>query len=260
MFPNTWLRCHKFLLVLDGVDFAQNLEALSDSIVKSSLWLGGGSRIIITTRDERVLQVCEVDDVYKLELLSKDEALQLFCKRTFGHNYPRSGYEEMTNNILEYANGLPLALVELGSSLRQKSVKEWRNSLAQLKRIPNRHIIEVLKKSFDELDHVNKEIFLDIACFFRGWEINYVKKILHSCGFSAESGIQVLIEKSLMTVLDQRIEMHNMLQEMGRHIVRRELPYEPSEWSRSWLLDDIDYVMQKIEYTVSSFMVRLDLD
>ncbi|XP_028753474.1 TMV resistance protein N-like [Neltuma alba] len=148
---------HKFLLVLDGAGFEQNLEAVN-LIVKSN-WLRGGSRIIITTRDERVLQLCEVDAIYRPKLLSEDEALQLFCVKAFSHNCPVRGYEEMTHSVLEYANGLPLAIVTLGSSLCQKSVQEWRSALAQLKRIPNRQIMEVLKKSFDELDQMNKEIF-----------------------------------------------------------------------------------------------------
>ncbi|XP_028753475.1 disease resistance protein RPP5-like [Neltuma alba] len=236
---------HKFLLVLDGAGFEQNLEAVN--LIRKSNWFGRGSRIIITTRDERVLQLCEVDAIYKPKLLSEDEALQLFCVKAFSHNCPVRGYEEMTHSVLEYANGLPLAIVTLGSSLCQKSVQEWRSALAQLKRIPNRQITEVLKKSFDELDQMNKEIFLDIACFFTGMKIDWVKEILLCCGFSAESGIEVLIEKSLMSISNHKIEMHNMLQEMGRHIVRQEFPYEPTEWNRLWLLDDIDYVMQQDE-------------
>ena len=50
-------------------------------------------------------------------------------------------------------------------------------------------IQSVLKISFDRLDDVEKEIFLDIVCFFKGKDKDFVSRILNGCYFYAERGI-----------------------------------------------------------------------
>ena len=45
--------------------------------------------------------------------------------------------------------------------------EEWKNHLDKQKRTPNMNIQEVLKVSYDGLDDREKNIFLDIACFFK---------------------------------------------------------------------------------------------
>lgn len=44
-------------------------------------------------------------------------------------------------------------------------------------------------------------------------------RILNSFGFEALSGMAVLIEKSLLTILNGRLHMHDLIQEMGLSIV-----------------------------------------
>ncbi|KAK4259799.1 hypothetical protein QN277_006093 [Acacia crassicarpa] len=259
--PETWTpNQRRFLIVLDGVDNVENLDSLN--LLLTSEWFDRGSRIIITARDEGLLEKCRVEHVYKPEVLSNDEAQKLFCIKAFGRDYPESGYDEMTKRVLGYAHGLPLAIIKLGTFLCQKSVGEWSSALAQLERIPNCQIMEVLKKSYDELDDECKEIFLDITCFFIGKKMDRVKEILDICGFpNAENGMKLLIKKSLVeTSSDHIIEMHKMLQEMGRHIVRRGFPYEPKKWRRLWHLDDIDYVMQQNESTAMERFEAISLE
>ncbi|KAL7588031.1 hypothetical protein Lser_V15G37477 [Lactuca serriola] len=69
--------CHrKVLIVLDDVDHLEQLEALAGS----HDWFGEGSLVIITTRDEHLLNVHKVDLIHKVSLLNKDESMELFCK------------------------------------------------------------------------------------------------------------------------------------------------------------------------------------
>ncbi|XP_062020655.1 disease resistance protein RUN1-like [Rosa rugosa] len=90
-----------------------------------------------------------------------------------------------------------------------------------------------------------KKIFLDIACFFNGQDEDRVTEVLNSCDFSAIIGIQVLIERSLLTVSHGRLRMHDFLQELGWDIVRGASPNKPGKWSRLWLLKDIEHVLTK---------------
>lgn len=64
----------------------------------------------------------------------------------------------------------------------------------------NGEIMEALKISYDGLDENEKNIFLDIACFFKGKCKCEVVQILDSCGFRSVIGLDVLIEKSLLTI------------------------------------------------------------
>ncbi|KAI3725528.1 hypothetical protein L1987_65318 [Smallanthus sonchifolius] len=114
----------------------------------------------------------------------------------------------------------------------------WESAFDRLAKTPNAEIFETLKLSFDGLEVSKKNIFLDIACFFKGKPIEHVTKVLRSCGFDPLIGISVLIEKSLITVSNNRIGMHDLTQQMGWKIVRESFPN-----SRLWQLEDIhDYI------------------
>ena len=75
---------------------------------------------------------------------------------------------QLTNQIINYANGLPLALKIIGSDLHRKSLSQWESALKKYKKVPNMEIIKILKISYEELDQSEKDIFLDITFFFNG--------------------------------------------------------------------------------------------
>ncbi|CAH1431607.1 unnamed protein product [Lactuca virosa] len=138
------------------------------------------------------------------------------------------------------SGGLPLALAVLGSFLCDKNINEWRSALARLKEIPNDNIVETLKISFDGLTKVERELFLDIACFFRGREKDEAMEILEACGFHPVIGVKVLIQKPLITISeDGHFDMHDLVQEMGHHIVRGERPNNPEKHTRVWKEEDV---------------------
>ncbi|RDX92886.1 TMV resistance protein N, partial [Mucuna pruriens] len=224
--------CHvRAFIVLDNVDQIEQLEKLAIN----REWLSAGSRIVIISRDEHILQMHKVDKVYNVQLLNWDNSLKLFFKKAFRCDDIRSDYRELTYDLLKYANGLPLAIKVLGSFLFGRDVSEWRNALAQLRENPCKDMMRVLQLCFDGLEEMEREIFLDIACFFNGNEEQYVKKVLNCCGFHPDIGIRVLIDKSLITISNSLIEMHDLLEELGRKIVQKNSSKESKKWSRLWL-------------------------
>jgi hypothetical protein len=48
----------------------------------------------------------------------------------------------------------------------------------------------------------------------------YVKNVLNCCGFHVDIGLRVLLDKSLISIEDEMIVMHNLLEELGRKIVQ----------------------------------------
>jgi hypothetical protein len=208
-------------------------------------WLGTGSRIIVISRDCHILREHEVDEVYKVELLDHSNALQLFCRKAFKSDDIMSGYIDLTYDVLKYANGLPLAIKVLGSFLYGRDVSEWISALARLRENPRADIMDVLRTSFDGLEDTEKDIFLDIACFFDRDSEKSVKKFLDIRGFHPEIGLRVLIDKSFITCKRGGIYMHDLFKELGKSIVREKSPKEPRKWSRIWDYTDFHDVISE---------------
>jgi len=155
------------------------------------------------------------------------------------------GYEGLVNSILHYANGLPLAIKVLGSFLYDRDIYEWRSALSRLRESPDKDIMDVLHLSFDGLKESEKEIFLHIACFFNPSMEKYVKNVLNCCGFHPCIGLRVLVDKSLISIEDEWIEMHDLLEELGKTIVQENSNTEQKKWSRLWFKKQVDYVMME---------------
>ncbi|KAH9781765.1 ADP-ribosyl cyclase/cyclic ADP-ribose hydrolase [Citrus sinensis] len=233
------LQRKKVLLIIDDVADVEQLQRL----------------ILITTRDRQLLVAHEVDEehILDLDVLNNDEALQLFSMKAFKSHQPMGEYVELSKRVLEYAGGLPLALKVLGSFLIGRSADLWRSALERLKKDPSNKIMSILQISFEGLQDSEKKIFLDVACFFKWKTRDYVTKILDGCGFSPVIGIEVLIERSLLTVDGgNRLGMHDLLQELGQLIVMRQSPEEPGNRSRLWKKEEVRQVL--IENTVSKLL------
>jgi len=234
--------CHsKTLVVLDNVDQVEQLEKLG----LDPEYLGAGSRIIIVSRDLSILQHYRVNEVYHVPVLDETQALQLLYKIAFKSNDITEEYKKLTIDVLNYVKGLPLGIKVLGSFLLDRDVSDWRITLTRMKENPSKGIMNVLRISFDGLENLEKELFLDIACFLSSqiWETK-VNELLDYRQFYPEIGMKVLIEKSLISRRGWQIEMHDLLKELGKSIVREKAPKEPRKWSRLWSYEDLKKVMK----------------
>ncbi|XP_040365786.1 disease resistance protein RPV1 isoform X2 [Rosa chinensis] len=247
----------RVLVIIDDVDHSDQLKALA--IKRDSF--GAGSRIIITTKDEHFLRQLHVDSIYHAEQMNKEEALELLSWHAFGNCGPDREYLELARKVVDYCGGLPLAIQVLGSFLCTRSTGEWESTVEKLKRIPPREIQEKLKISYDGLgDDTEKDIFLDISCFFIGMDKNYVTHVLDGCGFSSEIGIRVLHERCLITSHQgQKLMMHDLVRDMGREIVRAKSPNNLGKRSRLWHPDDVKSVLTNNTGTKRIEGIILDL-
>ncbi|XP_027928398.1 TMV resistance protein N-like isoform X3 [Vigna unguiculata] len=235
-------RLHKIkvLIVLDNVD---ELEQLQELAINSKL-LFRGSRMVIISRDEHILKVYGAHVIHEVSLMNDKDARELFYTKAFeSEEQNSSSCVELIPEVLKYAQCLPLAVRVIGSFLCRRDSSEWRDTLDRFENNPDNKIMDVLQISFDGLHYTEKEIFLHIACFFKEEREDYVKRILECCGLHPHIGIQRMIEKSLITIRDQQIHMHDMLQELGKKIVRNQCPEEPESWSRIWLYEDFFHVL-----------------
>jgi len=230
------LRNKKVFLILDDVDNLQQLR----SLVGRRDWFGFGSKIIITTRDKHLLAAHGVKKLYEVKELNDHESLELFSMNAFRKNVPDESYEGIVKSVVQYAKGHPLALNVIGSDLFGKTIEEWKSALNKYETIPSKEILNVLKVSYDNLDDNEKEIFLDIACFFKGYPKADVEKTLDASRFYSRYGIGVLVDKSLVTISESNsVKMHDLIEDLGKDIARKESPFDPSKRRRLWHHEDV---------------------
>lgn len=232
-------RSKSVLIVIDDIDDIHQLN----SAAIDPLWFGRGSKIIITTRNMHLLKQLGVEGRCSPEELNCDESLELLGWHAFRKSEPPEEFLQLSKEVVAYCSGLPLAVEVLGAFLVERSIRQWECTLKLLKRIPSDGIGEKLQISFDALNEVERDVFLDIACFFIGMDKDYVACILDGCNLYPDIVLSVLMERCLITVSGNNIMMHDLLRDMGRQIIREISSKNCGERSRLWNPDDVICVL-----------------
>ncbi|GLJ38999.1 hypothetical protein SUGI_0794960 [Cryptomeria japonica] len=229
----------KFLVVLDDVDHQKQLDALLPIDV-----LNSNSSVIVTTRDERLLIKAGVIVRYKMKEMNPEHSRELFCWHAFHRQSCRSGFADLVNGFVEACGGLPLALQVIGGHVFGGDKAYWKLQLDFVKgRIP-KDIKDTLKISCDALEEDEKQIFMDIACFFRGEDVSRAISIWKASGWRAEHALQTLKDKCLVEVQTcfdwMNIEcdyeptftlrMHDHLRDLGREMADNEMSHPRRQW------------------------------
>ncbi|CAN1245457.1 Disease resistance protein L6 [Linum grandiflorum] len=250
---------YKVLVVLDDVDdkfeFGQILGKLDN--------FSSESRFVITTRNKRVVEVLPEYKLYEPKEMSHDHSLQLFSRHAFGMHYPPEGYAALCDEFVKVSANLPLALKVIGSLMFRRDRQFWEEKLMQLREVPGSidKVQHRLKISYNELTYEEKEIFLDIACFFIGEDKELPVHMWSDKELYPESVIRTLILRSLIK-LDgtNRIWMHDHLRDLGRAIVIEEDVGNPYKRSRIWSKNDAICMLKNKKGTDRVQMLRVDAE
>ncbi|WMV44955.1 hypothetical protein MTR67_038340 [Solanum verrucosum] len=120
----------RFFLVLDDVWSEDNRKW---EPLKNSLKNGApGSRILVTSRSERVVGIMGSSYMHRLGQLSDSDCWALFSRIAFSgrSNEDRENLEDIGRRIVQKCKGLPLAAKAMGSLLRFKvTEQEWQTVL-----------------------------------------------------------------------------------------------------------------------------------
>ncbi|GLJ11110.1 hypothetical protein SUGI_0143240 [Cryptomeria japonica] len=241
------LSSHRALIVLDDVDHIDQLNVLLPN--KDNL--GSHSMAIATTREMGVLQSwgLSLSRIYNMPALAKPHAKQLFCWHAFLQPSPPPEFETLVEDFLKACNGLPLSLKVLGAQLHGRKSKDyWKSQLNKILRILPGEIKQRLQVSYDALDKEEREMFLDVACFFIGKEKSKVIAAWDGSDWSGLQGLETLVNKCLVELVEENlfnydkqrseveitIRMHDHLRDMGREIASSHSPY------RLWCPQQID--------------------
>ncbi|KAG7544875.1 Toll/interleukin-1 receptor homology (TIR) domain [Arabidopsis suecica] len=208
----------KSLVVLDNVSEKKQLEVL----LGESDWIKRGSRIFITTSDRSVIEGM-VSDTFEVQRLTGRDSYEYFNHFAFSAKLPtpEGNFMNYSRLFVDYAQGNPFALMILGSDLNGKKEAYWEEKLCELAQSPNEMIRNVLRISYDELCQLQKDVFLDVACFFRSGDEYYVRCLVESCDtepIDAVSEIKDLASKFLINISGGRVEMHDLLYTFGKEL------------------------------------------
>ncbi|KAK3435803.1 hypothetical protein EUGRSUZ_C00525 [Eucalyptus grandis] len=217
----------KVLIILDDVGHRDHLDKLIGGCN-----FGLGSRIIITCRDKALLK--SEYKCYELEVMNDKHSMLLFSLYAFGAKQPPTELATLSRDIVATIGGLPLALEIIGSYLKGKRKDEviWIETLEKLRKVPHTDVQEKLKISYNALEHNEKQMFLDIACFFIGYDKRFATYLWKDIQLHPNSGLARMIELSLIKYDDGgNLRMHDHLRDLGRAIAH-------PEGTQPWLVAD----------------------
>ncbi|XP_048133962.1 disease resistance protein L6-like [Rhodamnia argentea] len=256
----------KVLIVLDDLDNKEQLQNLAGK----SDWFCSRSGIIITTREESILKT-QVDQskgilAHEVHPMRFDLAFRLFCKHAFRSDSVIRDYEDFSIGIVRKVGMLPLAVVVIGSHLfdlghdleHSDKIEVWEETVEQLKEGPFDEVRNTLKISYERLGNKEKEVFLDIACFFTNDDITYPVIMWKNCGYSPYTATRVLSHKSLIKIRDgTRFWMHDQVRDFGRYIVLEEYP---RKFCRVWIREKALNLLKRKERNENVVALSLNFD
>ncbi|CAA7388420.1 unnamed protein product [Spirodela intermedia] len=176
----------RLLLVFDDIWEHQNFNAIAwEDLCKPLLSVKDGSRIIVTTRDQNVLdRVIMGASVHKLPRLREDDCFTLFSQHAFEGRATDIDPTllEIGKKITNKCRGLPLAVKTLGSLLcGQDGVEEWNDILNNSGIWPTddqSSIMPILRLSYQHLPTKVKICFRYCSVFPKDYKF-YKEKLIN---------------------------------------------------------------------------------
>ncbi|KAM4097538.1 hypothetical protein ACJW30_07G008200 [Castanea mollissima] len=162
----------RYLLVLDDVwnDNCQKWLNLKNLLMSGAK----GSRILVTTREEKVAKIVQPMQQYILKGLNVDDAWILFKQMAFenGQEPKNPTIKSIGMEIIENCKGLPLPIRSIGSLLYFKnSERDWL-SFMNNEFLKEADILQTLKLSYDHLPSYLKQCFAYCCLFPKDYKIH----------------------------------------------------------------------------------------
>jgi len=225
----------KVLVVVDDVGKVENLTSLQLLSDKATKNVTSKSKVLVNCRNWQILK-SRVNENGKVVMksLEKEQAKELFMFHAFGNanHIPTKDFKDISMKIIKTCGGLPLSLKVLGSFLCDtKELDIWEGALSKLKSgqsftggYDNEELWSKLKISYDYLDKQHQNMFLDIACFLGGLNINTICRAWSGDYLNPKFELQNLQHRSLIQWAEGGIlHIHEQLRDMGQNIAM-ELP------------------------------------
>uniref|UniRef100_A0ACD5TV15 Uncharacterized protein n=1 Tax=Avena sativa TaxID=4498 RepID=A0ACD5TV15_AVESA len=217
------LKDRKCLLVLDDVWNQEVYFQIRDAFQNFH-----GSRIIITTRQNHVAALAPLTRRLDLKPLGETHAFELFCRRVFyskkNHECPKD-LMNTANSIVDRCQGLPLAIVTMGSLLSSRSPTRyiWGQIYNQFRTelSTSNHVRAVLNLSYHDLSGDLRNCFLYCSLFPEDYPMlrESLVRLWVAEGFVSSkenSTPEEVAERNLMELIHRNMLIVKETDELGR--------------------------------------------
>jgi hypothetical protein len=201
-------------------------------------------------------------------------AQQLFNGHAFHDKWANDGFRDLAKEVVNACNGLPLALEIMGAYLFDKKDPEhkvvWKEAIRSLNMDPgaiDQKLQDMFNISYEGLSSQDKLMLLDITCFMINRHKRMAMSFWESCilcpcpsSKSPHSSLMKLIDKSLVKVDENgRLQMHDVIRDMARDVVKKESLQEVGERSHLWDSVEIKEVLHKdkVNHSVHGYVNSL---
>ncbi|KAH9752970.1 Disease resistance protein [Citrus sinensis] len=230
--------------------------------------------IILTSRSRDLLRNdMKSQKDFSIEVLSKEEALQLFGKIVC-NSAKASAFQPLADEIVEKCGGLPVALITLAKALKNERLDTWKDVLRQLrssnaKEIDGmeRNVYISIKLSYDLLGSKEaKSLFLLCGLYNEGRGIHVSDLLRYGMGMGyfknvytleeARSRVHTLIGKLKSSCLlldsdaEDEVKMHDIIHAVTVSIAEEELMFN---------IPNVAYVEKKMEETIREGPIAISL-
>jgi Leucine-rich repeat (LRR) protein len=210
----------RILIVLDDVDEREQIERLLDIHAVEP-----GSVILVTCRDKNILKGYN-PLWYDLQPLQRMHARELFCRHALLESESLEGYEDLVEEFLDICGGLPFCLEIWGEKLAgNRDRRYWKQ---QLKRFSQgepladaNRVTKTLRMNYESMDsNEEKELFLDIGCFFVGEDIELVVRVSEGLGYYSDVQNHLLenLRKKCFVHFECDAESHHEIESSGKDL------------------------------------------
>ncbi|KAL2901557.1 Disease resistance protein RPM1 [Bienertia sinuspersici] len=244
-----YLMQKRYMVVFDDVWTVEFWALIRHTLPDNSQ----GSRVLITTRSDNVAFSCKessFDDIYKLQPLPQEAALELFSKKAFHSGVEgdcSSDLKEVSTNIVRRCEGLPLAIVAIAGmvSTKRKTLSELQKLESSLgsEILTNPHLSNmsrILSLSYYDLPYYLKLCLMHFGMLPEDYSIRHARllRLWIAEGFVkgakgktmeqvAEECLAELINRSLVQV--SRIDVDGKIRTIRVHDLMREIILSKSE-------------------------------
>ncbi|KAG6505284.1 putative disease resistance protein RGA3 [Zingiber officinale] len=229
------LKGKKFFLVLDDV-WNENRVVWEQACLPLKTGRSG-SKVVVTTRNQRVAEIMGTQPAYPLKRLSEDDCWTLFCRAAFAEDEfaDNEKLKAIGKEIVSKLDGVPLAAKTVGSMLFAKyNEDDWQKVLnSEFWELPvnENDIMPPLKLSYQTLPSHLKQCFSYCSIFQKGYAFDKEKliKIWMAQGFLQQQGekqmedvgsenFDDLLGRSFFHKVKGSYNMHDMMHALAQYV------------------------------------------
>ncbi|XP_050880805.1 uncharacterized protein LOC127084405 isoform X1 [Lathyrus oleraceus] len=235
----------KILLILDDVWGDIDFEEIGIPYIDNHK----GCRILVTTRNVLVCNKLGCSKTIKLELLSEDEAWEMFKWYAGLTEISTKSLLDKGHKIANECKRLPIAIAVIASSLRgEQRQDEWNAALKSLQKHMSMHgvddelakIYKCLKFSYDNMKNEKAKSLFLLCSVFREDEDIFIHRLVRLAigggilgedyGSYEDARSQVVIAKNklfdsclLLGAGKYRVKMHDLVRDAAQWIANKEI-------------------------------------